>query len=822
MEHPLRKTPIMPTHLSRLYRFGAAVLIGVAVVFSAVGCSRHTKSKPDELTVRKGGEAESKRQPSTTSAGVEPSATKDTARVRDEEGRPKHSPTDAWQVVALDDDDVALSEVNGEFADDSTPDEESGDDSDTAISDDTRRRLDLASEYYSMGVGANQDAHWDEAQFYLERALKILASLNIEGESDSTSSDTLPVESRRYNELLDNVVAAYHVTLLALGTLPPDVSPSALVEKYGDVEKRIVDSIVDLGSAPDTSVTYDIPIVLNERVNAAIRYFQTDARGAFERYFSRSTRYLPLIREIIRSYGLPEDLCYLPLVESGYNAHALSWAKALGLWQFIHSTGKIYGLNRSFWHDDRRDPVKATHAACQYLRDLYAKFDSWELALAAYNGGPGRVERTMAKERVSDFWRLRTLRKETRNYVPLFMAATIICKNPQRYGFNPDEIKFESPLAFEEVAVGKCLDFSSVADALKVSADEIAFLNPELLRRQTPPSGQYQLKIPAGAKEIFLAAYPELEEKATSLVYHTVKRGESLKGIASKYGVSTGAIKSANNLRNSRVKSGKTLLIPTGEDNSFADEPTPSGPKSTKNGVYLVRRGDTLYEIALAFAVESDDIRRLNGMGKKSGIYVGQRLRIPRQGGEIDTSSGYAKTSAENSDSAGARAGNNSTALTHTVRRGESLTAIARKYDVSIAEILDWNSLAANTTILPRQRLTIHSRNAKKTLSSRPATYSVRRGDNLAGISRRFNVAVSELREWNDLGRSSRILRGQSLRLRPPKSDWSSAMWHIVRPGETLASIAAQYDTTIDVLASMNSISDPGRIRIGDRLKIVK
>ncbi|MBD3332459.1 transglycosylase SLT domain-containing protein, partial [candidate division GN15 bacterium] len=311
------------------------------------------------------------------------------------------------------------------------------DDSASAVDDEIWRQFDLAEEYHAMGVIANREASWEEAQYYFEKALKILAQLDIEADS------VLTPEAVKYADLLDHVVADYRITLRSLGTLVGDVSTSALVERFGDMAENIDrDSLVVLKEeAPE--ITYDIPITMNERVKKSMVYFQTVAREAFEKYLRRSTKYKPMMLEIIRQYGLPEDLIYLSLVESGYNPHAYSWARAMGLWQFIASTGRMYDLDRNWWMDERKDPIKSTHAACRFLKYLYEKFGSWELAMAAYNGGPGRVGRQIKKQQTRDFWELR-LRRQTMDYVPLIMAATVLAKNPEKYGFT--DIEYEPPL----------------------------------------------------------------------------------------------------------------------------------------------------------------------------------------------------------------------------------------------------------------------------------------------------------------------------------------------------------------------------------------
>ncbi|MCK4633070.1 MAG: transglycosylase SLT domain-containing protein, partial [candidate division Zixibacteria bacterium] len=224
---------------------------------------------------------------------------------------------------------------------------------------------------------------------------------------DVESDSLLTPEAVRYNRLLDDIIADYRVTLRSLGNLEEDVSSSVMLERFGELIENLDQDTMMVFKSEIPQVVYDIPIVMNDRVKKSIVYFQTVAREAFKKYLRRSKKYTPMMKRIIRKHGLPEDLIYLSLVESGYNPNAYSWARAMGLWQFISSTGRAYGLNRNWWYDERKDPVKATEAACRFLKHLYEEFGSWELAMAAYNGGPGRVRGTIKKQKTIDFWKMR-------------------------------------------------------------------------------------------------------------------------------------------------------------------------------------------------------------------------------------------------------------------------------------------------------------------------------------------------------------------------------------------------------------------------------
>ncbi len=620
-------------------------------------------------------------------------------------------------------------------------------DSASAVDDEIWRQLDLAEEYHAMGVIANREGSWEEAQYYFENALKNLAALDIESDSLETP------EAAAYSILLDDLIADYRVTLLSLGNLQEDVSAAVLIERFGDLAQNLDDDTLVVYSNEKDKVTYDIPIYMNDRVEKSIVYYQTVAREAFKKFLRRSKRYEKMMVDIIDQYELPRDLVYLSMVESGYNPRAYSWARASGLWQFIASTGRLYNLNRNWWMDERRDPIKSTHAACQFLKYLYEKFGSWELAMAAYNGGPGRVSRTIKKQGTRDFWKLH-LRRQTMDYVPLIMAATIIAKEPEKYGFT--DIEFEDPIVWDEMDIDKCLDLSQVADVVGCSLGELKDLNPELLRRYTPPNAKsYKLKIPVGTKPKLLAAYDGLDSpKETSWVRHQIRRGETVSTIAARYGVSQYSILAANNLsRRSTIYAGKTIIVPVPLDGAPGGRSNRS--YGAKNGVYIVRSGDTMWDISRAFGTSVDALRRINYIERGSRIYVGQKLKIP-------SNAKYFKTKNTGGPAYAGTSG-----------------------------------------------------------SGKSDKYKVRAGDTLWDIARRFGTTTSKIRAMNGLGRSSRIYPGQELLIDGSGGDGDPQyVVHRVSRGESLSLIARKYRTSVNSIISSNNISNPDRLRVGDRLKI--
>jgi membrane-bound lytic murein transglycosylase D len=297
------------------------------------------------------------------------------------------------------------------------------------------------------------------------------------------------------------------------------------------------------------------------------------------------------------------------------------------MWQFIYSTGKLYGLDRNWYVDERRDPEKATRAACEYLIDLYEQFDNWYLALGAYNSGSGRITRAQRLHQTSDFWQLHSLPRETRNYVPFFLAASIIGKDPAKYGFNMPE---NNPWKYEIVEIEKSADLSILAQSAGISLKTLKQYNPEL-RQSATPTTAYQLKLPVGKTVLFeknYAALPESKRFAPQYVRHRVRSGENLGSISRKYRVSIHDIASVNRIRNRhKIKVGQVLTIPVrGQTSASYASNTASRPSGTTKQVYTVRKGDTLGQIAESYKVLAREIRSWNGLKYGEYIYPGQKL----------------------------------------------------------------------------------------------------------------------------------------------------------------------------------------------------
>lgn len=327
------------------------------------------------------------------------------------------------------------------------------------------------------------------------------------------------------------------------------------------------------------ATAYNVPIVLDPSVQGHIRFFNVSIRNRFEQWLIRLSHYRPLVDSIFSEFHLPSDLIYLSLVESGFNPHAYSRARAAGPWQFMKGTAKVYGLRVDSYVDERRDPVKSTVAAARYLRDLYDLFGTWPLAMAAYNAGEGKVMRalhTAQAESFSDIAKTRLIRRETKEYVPRFMAATIIAKNPDRYGFPQNDIR---PHQFEEVVVRRPIHFKAIANLTGISYQQLKVLNPELRRDATPPDdAEYRLKVPIGTRERVeqlldrapthkFAPLPipvkvrQIRNEPESGHWYRVRVGDSLEKIAKRFKISVKALKTNNNLTGPTIKAGTRLVI---------------------------------------------------------------------------------------------------------------------------------------------------------------------------------------------------------------------------------------------------------------------
>jgi len=380
-----------------------------------------------------------------------------------------------------------------------------------------------------------------------------------------------------------------------------------------------------------------IPLVMNKHVEKALNSFKGRERSFFIDYYVRSGRYRPAIIEALREEGLPEELSWLPLIESGFKVRALSRARALGMWQFIASTGYKFGLERNAWIDDRMDPEKSTQAAIAYLNELHNIFGDWTTAIAAYNCGEGRVLKVIRRQKIKyldNFWDLfERLPYETASYVPRFIAVLYIVNDPEKYGFTLPPV--EEVVKVEEVTIDKQVHIKTIAKNIAISYQELKDLNPEL-RKNVTPTDPYSLKVPARKVETLLAKLNDIPiwvPPVPPYVIHKVRRGESLSVIASKYRTSVRAIMAMNNLRRSSfIRQGWRLKIPTSSRTAYLKtRPSIHSTKLKGNLLeYVVRKGDSLWKIANRFKTTTKAIKSLNQL-RTTRLTVGQVLYIPKK-----------------------------------------------------------------------------------------------------------------------------------------------------------------------------------------------
>jgi len=497
------------------------------------------------------------------------------------------------------------------------------------------------------------------------------------------------------DQALDALDQAYQL-ILSTNADAPD-----LFQQKEDLRFMISKRILEIYASRNIVVTGTheaIPIILNDHVMREIKRFTGVERSYFQASYRRSGQYRPMIVRELKKAGLPEGLSWLPLIESGFKVKALSKSRALGLWQFIPSTGSKFGLKRTRFVDERMDPYKATLAAIAYLKELHRIFGDWTTVLAAYNCGEGRVLRTIQKQNINyldNFWDLYDrLPQETARYVPRFLATLHVVNHFEQCGFDPDDLM--SPPDIELVEVSRQVHLQSIAERLKIPKTVLYELNPEL-RYRLLPNEPYSLKIPQGKKQQLLASIQKMPKSRlpgstrSGYKYHRVRRGDTLSTIAQKYGVSVRSIKSANRLRGNRIISGKRLRIPYKKSYQKSYHTKRTSRKSSKkvarsyrsNGyqllVHHVQKGDSLWNIARKYGTTTKNIVRTNHLSSTQ-LKIGQQLRIPvNQKDSIKKQQKY------------------------RVKRGDSPFHIAMKYNMTLAEFLRINRLSPSSKIFPGQ-----------------------------------------------------------------------------------------------------------------------
>lgn len=545
------------------------------------------------------------------------------------------------------------------------------------------------------------------------------------------NTEVLPVAGE-WNRAIEQE-QAIEVTEVSLLPEFPLMIPESEEDQYSDVQTISV-------SPPDEDVSNSDHLALNrlfaegnlyadnEAVARYLYFFQTKHRRSFVQWLEKSKYYMPEIKRLLSEEDVPELLAYLPLVESGFDPNAVSHKQAVGLWQFIMSTGKNYDLKVNFWVDDRRNYEKATIAAAKYLKKLYKEFNSWELALAAYNCGERRIRKGIKKTKSNDFWVVsKTLPKETRNYVPKFIASLIIITNLEKYGFQ--EVIYGDDSQLVKVSVPPQKNLKDIARAVGYSSKKIISHNPFLTKKATPPGGNSYIYVEPAHVEKFTKNGQKIAglrrtnvRKSIYATYH-VRKGDNLWEIARRFGVGVNSIKRTNRLKSDLLRPGQKLTI-----------------GSSVHTIYHVRKGDNLWEIARRFGVGVNSIKKTNTL-KSDLLKPGQRLTI--------------KKSTPKPTYASARRRGDYTL--YVVKKGDTIGEIAEQYGIRASLLKRYNGLDSSM-IKVRQVLKIPN-GGKGTLS-----HNIKYGDTLSEIAVKYRVSVNDIKKWNDL-RTSRLTAGKKLRI---------------------------------------------------------
>lgn len=463
--------------------------------------------------------------------------------------------------------------------------------------------------------------------------------------------------------------------------------------------------------------TYDFPVVMNKQVALYLELFQGKQRTQFGRWLSKSGAYRQMIEHELEEAGLPKDLIYLSMIESGFNQMAFSSAKAVGLWQFMQATGKQYNLEIDRYVDERRNALKSTRAAATYLADLYSEFGDWHLAVAAYNAGPGKIRNGLKECNVDNFWDLASknyLQMETKRYVPKLIAALIIARQPEKYGFS--DITYNEPIRYDTITIGPGMSFDAIALISGSNVKTIKVLNRELRQGRTPPDrARYRINIPFDTATLAQKNISRLHSVvSTEYKSHKIRKGESLSKICNRYGINKTTLLKVNNLRSAKLVTGKTLRIPYSTV-TYRLMPEGSGTMAAYRDslvLHHIQPGDTISKIAKKYNVPPAMIVSWNGLKNSHSIRAGNQLALYIDDGKspsvkspsvaaadteikkpsLDTGVAFLSADKQKSRPAPARA----SYQWYSVKNGDSLWTISRKFSATTADIKKWNNLKSN------------------------------------------------------------------------------------------------------------------------------
>ncbi len=602
---------------------------------------------------------------------------------------------------------------------------------DSPSSDPVADLIAKAEKEYQAGLANYHAGKGDDAKQNFDNALNALLSSSLDVRSDD-----------RLQQEFDHIVAGVN-QLYPGGTSadsqeaqqePQQKSEPAPIDITNDATNGVTpaaDAGVKAKAAAEIKNTHsDLPLMMTDQVAGYITYFSGRGRGTFERAFARSGRYHDMIVSTLKQEGVPQDLIYLAQAESGFHPLAVSRVGARGIWQFMASRGRGYGLNHNLWVDDRQDPEKSTRAAARHLKDLYNQFGDWYLAMAAYNSGPGTVQAAVKRTGYADFWELyrrNVLPKETRNYVPIIMAMAIMTKNPSQYGL--DQVAMDRPTDYDSVKISYPVDLRLVAECVNSTPEELQDLNPSLLRLTTPREGQFELHLPAGTRDQYadaIAAIPE--DMRLWWRYHTVHSGDTLATLARTYHTTAKSIAETNHLEtestHTELEADAKLVIPVAPGKHPVTDTATYARRITR---YKVHAGDTVETVAENFGVSPQMLRRWNGIrgdslrGRK---IVALHLPVSPSAHESEVAASHPRAkhpaaAGKPTETAATKPPATKSAqierlpvqaavVHHTVKSGETLYSIARAYRTTVATLKRDNRNIA--VIRPGMILTVQMR----------------------------------------------------------------------------------------------------------------
>lgn len=549
---------------------------------------------------------------------------------------------------------------------------------------------------YQAGLDSYRAGQTDVAKQHFDSAINAL----LESTLDIRSDDRLQQE---FDRIVEGVNRLDLASLGYASDSDAQKSEPAPIDETNGITPSADANVRAKAQAEIKSTHSDLPLMMTDQVAGYISYFSNRGRGTFERAFARSGRYHDMMVSILKQEGIPQDLIYLAQAESGFHPLAVSRVGARGIWQFMASRARGYGLQHNPWVDDRQDPEKSTRAAAHHLKDLYAQFGDWYLAMAAYNSGPGTVQAAVKRTGYADFWELyrrNVLPKETRNYVPIILAMTIVSKNLSQYGF--DDVSIDDPVAYDTVTIDYPVDLRLVAECVDATPAQLQDLNPSLLRLTTPRQGTFVLHLPQGTKDQYqtaIAAVPP--DMRLWWRYHKVQPGDTLASLSRSYRVPAKSIAAANQLdqTDKALELDAKLVIPLAIGKHPASDTATYARRITR---YRVHKGDTVESVAENFGVSAQMVRRWNGLPRGSSLRGRKVLALhlpvtpsteavadkPAVHPRRTTQTASAKIPPENSlGDSGPDTSGQASVLRHRVKSGETLYSIATTYKTTVAAL---------------------------------------------------------------------------------------------------------------------------------------